>query len=219
MVEAANNTRAIGLYTWKMNHQTKNIALFPLDIFLLPGDYTQLYIFEPRYKQLIRECDQDQMSTFGIACLNSFNTANFGSLVELQEVVRHYPGGEMDILVKATAVFELHDFNIQKEGKLYPEGEISIVPEITNETASLELQADFRIHLLKYNSLNTHLLSDEQVGIFDIANELGMNEQEKLELAGLHSNSYRDRYLINYLRYLEFLEKQESSVQNDIYLN
>ena len=35
-----------------------NIPLFPLGVFLLPGEQTGLHIFEPRYRQLIPELEE-----------------------------------------------------------------------------------------------------------------------------------------------------------------
>jgi Lon protease-like protein len=43
----------------------KNHPLFPMNFFLLPGEFTQLYIFEDRYKQLVKECFKEG-GTFGI---------------------------------------------------------------------------------------------------------------------------------------------------------
>ncbi|MEO1628994.1 MAG: LON peptidase substrate-binding domain-containing protein, partial [Bacteroidota bacterium] len=39
--------------------------LFPLKLVVYPGEQLNLHIFEPRYKQLIRECEQNKV-TFGI---------------------------------------------------------------------------------------------------------------------------------------------------------
>ena len=48
------------------------IPLFPLGVFLLPGERTGLHIFEPRYRQLIGELEdalsegREQDNRFGI---------------------------------------------------------------------------------------------------------------------------------------------------------
>lgn len=202
-----------------MAQRIEHIALFPLNVFLLPGEYLQLYIFEPRYRQLIGDCDLKEIGAFGISCLDESNELDLGATVELREVIKHYPNGEMDVLVQATSVFRLRKFHLQYEGKMYPKGEVIPLNDIRNVPVSHELETAFKAHLLKYDNLNTELMAETHLGIFDVANELGMDQSEKLELAELGTNAERDRYLINYLRYLNILEKQENSVQNDIYLN
>lgn len=202
-----------------MPSQIENIALFPLNLFLLPGEYTQLYIFEERYKQLLADCKNQQMPSFGIVFTSRDNPEKLGSLVQLKEVVKTYPGGEMDVIVQAQSVFRLFKFNFQKEGKLYPGGEIVVHDEIRNDPASDELKLVFTNYLLQHQGMHSGLLSQDPLGVFDIASEIIFNDKDKLELALLGTAEERNNYLINYFRYLEIIEMQERSIFNKIYLN
>lgn len=201
-----------------VNKTNENIALFPLNVFLLPGDYTQLYIFEERYKQLISDCTNSGKQ-FGIAFTHKRNQQNLGSLVEVAEILKVYPSGEMDILIRATSLFRLDKFNFQKEGKLYPGGDVHYLENIKNTPASAELQVAFKEFLLKGAEINTELLARNDLGLFDIANELGMTDDDKLEFAEIVNSEERDQYLIQYLRYLQLLELQQNSVYHNIFLN
>ena len=197
---------------------TRDIALFPLGIFLLPGDYTQLHIFEKRYKQLIEDCIQRDI-TFGIAFTSRFNSNNYGCEVELVEVLKTHAGGEMDIVIKCTSVFQLQQYYFQKEGKLYPGGRVEKLSTAINFPASQELLHHFRKHLVDNDNYNSELLTHNNLGLFDVANELYMSELEKLELVHLGHPNLMNRYLINYLRYLKLIREQEKSVFKNIYLN
>lgn len=201
-----------------MNKTNQNIALFPLKLFLLPGGYAQLYIFEERYKQLIADSTANDIP-FGIAFTDVKNKDNIGSMVEVAEVLKVYPGGEMDITVKATSLFRLLSFNLQKEGKLYPGGDVDLWFDIDNTPASPPLIAGFRKMLLKNSLLNAELLAKDQIGLLDIANEVMMTDEDKLEFVQCGSSAERDQYLINYLRFIQLQEAQEKSVYNDIHLN
>ncbi len=196
----------------------KQIPIFPLNIFLLPGDYTQLYIFEERYKQLINDCLENQIG-FGIAYTNTLNAKNYGSLVEVVEVVKRYEGGEMDIIIKATGVFKLGKYYLQKENKLYPGGEVEFLKTVQNHQASEDLVRCFKKYLLTQEGINSKLITSNNLGIYDIANELYMNDYEKLELMDIQTSDLIDQYLLNYIRYLELLQQQEKSVFQNIYLN
>ena len=48
-----------------MINNNLDYGMFPLRIFLFPGEQTTLHIFEPRYLQLITECLENNVC-FGI---------------------------------------------------------------------------------------------------------------------------------------------------------
>lgn len=201
-----------------MEFKESHIALFPLNIFLLPGDYTQLYIFEDRYKQLINDSLAEKM-TFGIAFSNRVNQRNLGTLVEVSEVIKRHPGGEMDVIVKALSIFQLEKFYFQKEGRLYPEGKITEFGMTKNFNAGKELINEFRSYLVTNQLYNSKLLNNQKIGLFDVANEMYMSDQEKMELVYQNDQEKMESYLRNYIRYLELLQAQEKKVYQNIYLN
>jgi len=177
-----------------------------------------LYIFEERYKQLINDCLQKKMG-FGIAYTSRANMSSYGSMVEVAEVVKHYDGGEMDIIVKAVGVFKLEKYFLQKEGKLYPGGFIENIEQVKNDVASKELVKAFKKYLLTKSESSSQLLTNNHLRVYDIANELYMNNYEKVELIDIQLMDSIDQYLLNYIRYLELLSEQEKYVFQNIYLN
>ena len=78
-----------------MADQTR-IPMFPLTIFPLPGEMVPLHIFEPRYRQLLQDAEERDIS-FGIYFNHTLNTEKLGSLVKLESVIKRYDGGESDI--------------------------------------------------------------------------------------------------------------------------
>ncbi|MGB0177389.1 MAG: LON peptidase substrate-binding domain-containing protein [Owenweeksia sp.] len=201
-----------------MEYKESHIALFPLNIFLLPGDYAQLYIFEDKYKQLVKDSITGRMN-FGIAFSNRMNDKNLGTLVEISEVIKKHPGGEMDIMVHALSIFQLEKFYFQKEGKLYPEGKIREFGLIQNYKAGSGLLREFRNYLMTNHLYNSELLSKQNIGLFDVANEMFMSDHEKMDLVYLNDQEKMEQYLRNYIRYLELLQEQEKYVYQNIYLN
>ena len=61
---------------------TDFLPLFPLKLVAFPGEELNLHIFEPRYKQLIRECEQNG-TTFGIPTFLDNKVLDFGTEIEL----------------------------------------------------------------------------------------------------------------------------------------
>jgi hypothetical protein len=69
-----------------VKHMTNFIPIFPLALVVYPGEELNLHIFEPRYKQLIKECFE-QKKNFGIPSVLNEKMADLGTLVEIGEIV------------------------------------------------------------------------------------------------------------------------------------
>src|SRR6478752_4953794 len=99
------------------------IPMFPLTIFPLPGEMVPLHIFEPRYKQLLLDAEERDIS-FGIYFNHVQNVDKLGSLVKLESVIKRYDGGEADIIVKCQDLFRMETLYRSYKEKLYPGGEV-----------------------------------------------------------------------------------------------
>src|SRR3954454_19160602 len=82
------------------------IALFPLDVVLLPGAPLPLHIFEPRYKEMVSEALLDQ-KPFGIVRAQENSIAEIGCVADVTEVVKKYEDGKMDILTEGAKRFQI----------------------------------------------------------------------------------------------------------------
>lgn len=113
-----------------MADRSFSLPLFPLGIFLLPGERTGLHIFEPRYRQLVNELEealaagQEEHNRFGIPFHYEEVTASTGCLARLVEVKKVHPGGRKDIIVECVGHFETTRFQSVFDPKLYPGGEV-----------------------------------------------------------------------------------------------
>ena len=82
------------------------IALFPLDVVLLPGAPMPLHIFEPRYKEMIDEALQSK-EPFGIVRAQQDAVAEIGCTAEISEVVKKYEDGRLDIVTEGQKRFQI----------------------------------------------------------------------------------------------------------------
>src|SRR5215203_4825288 len=90
----------------KLLTMTNFIPIFPLSVVVYPGEKLPLHIFEPRYKQLIREC-HELKKPFGIPTVIKNNVQEMGTLVMLHDIVKEYENGEMDIRTEGLQVFRI----------------------------------------------------------------------------------------------------------------
>lgn len=196
----------------------QELPLFPLNLFLLPGEFSQLYIFEERYKQMINEC-LEESKPFGIPFTDKLNTANLGSLVGIKEVVDRQANGEMEIVIEAMGHFKLQQFFYQHQPKIYPGGRVTLLSPLQDRSSTDELQKHFQEFLIGREIYDVEIQSKTSDNLYEIAHFLQMTPHEKMEIAQMKSKVQVSNYLLNYLRYLELLHEQENYVYQNFYLN
>ncbi len=101
------------------------IPLFPLDIVLFPGQAVPLHIFEPRYRQMTRECI-DSQSSFGLVFVDRGNLAKVGCSALIVKVLKEYDDGRSDILTAGQNAFQVLGTYDEKP---YLEGDVEFLEE------------------------------------------------------------------------------------------
>jgi ATP-dependent Lon protease len=82
------------------------IGLFPLGMVLLPTERVPLHIFEPRYRELIGEClEQDR--EFGLVYADDDGIQAIGTRAGVTEVIDRLPDGRLNIVVEGRERFRL----------------------------------------------------------------------------------------------------------------
>src|SRR5216117_2799745 len=84
----------------------ERIPLFPLNVVLLPGAELPLHIFEPRYRQMVKDCLEEK-SEFGMILSLDKGVARVGCTAEIMQVTKRYENGRMDILTVGRAPFRV----------------------------------------------------------------------------------------------------------------
>ena len=90
------------------------LPLFPLGVVLLPGARLPLHVFEDRYKEMIGHAIEGE-SEFGIVLAKEEGIARVGCTATVEEVVRRYHDGRMDIIAVGHSRFEIESLNQDKE--------------------------------------------------------------------------------------------------------
>ncbi len=199
---------------------TNFIPIFPLSIVVYPGEDLNLHIFEPRYKQLIKECIE-QKKPFGIPSVVENAVTDLGTLVEVVELVKEYEDGKMDISTKGIKVFRVLEVIKEIPDKLYSG---AIVNYPNNEIALLPL----RMKKLLAGVRELHKLlkvdkdfkkPDEQLSSYDVAHHTGMSLQEEYELLSLMQEDQRLEYLKRHITKVVPVLSQMENLKEKIKLN
>ena len=179
---------------------TNFIPIFPLGIVVYPGEDLNLHIFEPRYKQLIKEC-HEQKKPFGIPSVINNKMQENGTLVQITELTKMYDNGEMDIKTQGVQVFRILELIKEIPDKLYS-GAIVNYPA-THEHGKPELMRKVMASIRDLHELlkvkKDFRKPDEQIRCFDIAHHVGLSIEQEYELLGLLDERQRQEYLKRYL--------------------
>lgn len=198
--------------------QITKIALFPLQLFLLPGEKTQLHIFEPRYRQLLIDCEENQ-AFFGIPLSLNGELTGYGSVVKIIQELGIHADGSSDIEIQCEEIFKIDKFHERMGEKLYPGGDVSILSQDDKRPVS----ENFMNELGRYLENTHHELIPEllatNLDAFAAARIIELNELEKLKLVKSKSAASRELILLNKLKLLNRIQEQVKSIEGDIFLN
>lgn len=187
--------------------------MFPLTIFPLPGELVPLHIFEPRYRQLLQDAEKRDMR-FGIYFNHVQNQEKLGSLMKLESVIKRYPGGEADIIVKCLDMLTLHTLFRTFKDKMYPGGDVTCWNVDLTVPVNEKVESEFLEYLLllKINH------SSRQSSAYSIALELNLSIEDKLKFVTLEA-SRQETFLQSRMRYLGTLLKEAEKARNVFHLN
>jgi Lon protease-like protein len=179
---------------------TNFIPIFPLGIVVYPGEQLNLHIFEPRYKQLVVECFEQQ-KPFGIPAVIENQMRELGSTVQVEKIVKTYDNGEMDIVTRGGAVFRVLEIIKEIPEKLYS-GAIVNYPdnrEAGNTEKMRAVIAGIR-ELHRVLNLNKEFKKpDQELKSYDVAHHAGLSLEEEYELLSLLDERQRQEYLKRHL--------------------
>ena len=178
------------------------IPIFPLELVVFPGERLHLHIFEPRYKQLIAECHTNE-KPFGIPTVLNKKMQEFGTLVEVAEIVQTYDNGEMDIKTNGLKVFRVLEVISSVPDKLYS-GSIVNYPENEEDEGNRRLMQNVikgirELHRL-LNITKDFKKPEEELKSYDLAHHAGLSLEEEYELLGLLKEVHRQEYLKRHLQ-------------------
>lgn len=194
----------------------KELGLFPLNLVVFPGEQLNLHIFEPRYKQLIKDCLEDN-TTFGIPSY-VLNKIEIGTEVNVLEITKTYDDGRMDIKTEGLSVFKVMDFYNPWKDKLYGGGIVKEEYFEDREDADIKTRLiDLIQDLFTWLKMEEMVHFDRSSSIYDIIHKIGLKPEEEYDLLTMHTEVERQNYIVEHLKKilpaLERAEKAKERIQ------
>ncbi len=181
------------------------LPLFPLSLTVFPGESLKLHIFEPRYQQLIADCDSEGL-WFGIPPVIEQEMMSVATMVEVQSVDQRFMGGESNITVLGRARFQVEEFFPTNSDKPYPGGTGGVLQD--EEMADPGRLSDLRQEILDlifqlHDALGIHkqiVRSPEEITAYKIGHDVGMSLRQEAELLRMNNESGRLNYVYDHLK-------------------
>ena len=199
---------------------TNFIPIFPLGIVVYPGEKLNLHIFEPRYKQLIKESVETN-KPFGIPAVVNNKLAEMGTLVRVMEISKTYDDGKMDIKTEGIMVFKVLEVVHELPEKLYSGAIVTYPKNINRGSASLMKKVlegirEIHKHLNVSKEFNK---PDDELASYDVAHHAGMAIEDEYLLLELMLELQRQEFLKRHITKVLPVIKEMDLLKGKIKLN
>ena len=175
---------------------TNFIPIFPLGIVVYPGEQLNLHIFEPRYRQLIKESFESK-KPFGIPAVINNKLSEMGTLVQVKEISKLYDDGKMDIKTEGLHVFKILETVSELPEKLYSGAIVTYPKNITRGSISLmkKVLAGIREIHKHLNVAKEFNKPDDQLLSYDVAHHAGLSIEDEYQLLEFLQELQRQEFL------------------------
>lgn len=198
-----------------------DLAIFPLQIIVFPGEQLNLHIFEQRYRDLFNDLKNDTDMRFGIPPVINNEIYGLGCRLKLASIIKVYPSGEMDITAEGIDIFSINQIIPKYLNKKYAAADVEIFED------------DPTYNLVKFEQLQNlydefqSLLKQQkdfinikpQIYSFQIAHYSGLSENQKLDLLALESEEERQEMMISHFEQIIPSMKNVEETQKRIEAN
>lgn len=191
---------------------TRFLPQFPLQLVVFPGEHLNLHIFEARYRQLIKECAEKEM-TFGIPPVQKGKLKEIGTEVQLLAIEKKYPDGKMDIRTQGIGIFEIKEYYPKAPERLYAGAEV----EHLSFSLAGDILANNRL-VEKIKELYSILKVDKKLPkdpadfqTYDYAHHVGFSLEQEIQFLSILEEVDRQAYMEEHLdRFLPVVQEMES---------
>ncbi|HRK22344.1 MAG TPA: LON peptidase substrate-binding domain-containing protein [Fimbriimonadaceae bacterium] len=181
-----------------MSDVLEDLALFPLETVLFPYAPMQIHVFEPRYRQLMRDCMADDRP-FGVVLLRSGGgDAGYeepymvGTAVRIVQV-HTYEDGRLDVQVQGERRFRIRRIDDTRPylvGQVEPVVELEVADTEEARNVIQRARENFKVYIeglfaRQELQVQVRFPPDPVALSFSIANFLSMENLEKQRLLEL----------------------------------
>lgn len=193
------------------------LGIFDLNLAVLPGERVPLHIFEPQYKQLIADCNEQDIP-FCIPIREKNRSGNLACVVKVTSIDEMLKDGRMNITVEGVGLARALS-GYENPSKIYTEINAEILKIYQNREASAGLRIKFdnycaALEVTELFPMNLPL------SIYEIANSIGLGNREKKRFLKARLLPHvQENILLNHINLSNAVMEQEDMVIDGLILN
>jgi len=121
----------------------EELGLFPLGIVLLPTERVPLHIFEPRYRELIGDCIEEDRE-FGVLYADEGGIRDIGTRARVAVILERFDDGRLNVLVEGGRRFTVERLTEGRSFMTAEVGEIDDEPSVVSDETRVGATGSFR---------------------------------------------------------------------------
>ncbi|MDX1419234.1 MAG: LON peptidase substrate-binding domain-containing protein [Rubricoccaceae bacterium] len=177
----------------------ERLPIFPLGIVLYPGEPVPLHIFEPRYREMVRVCQEDDLP-FGIVHVSEEALAEVGCTARIRRVLNHYDDGRLDIVALGEQRFRIVEIF---RDRVYLSAEVEpFGPERLERVDASARERVITQHMklleMAGETIRPAVYEQARWVSFVVAQNAGLEIEQKQQLLEMQSENDRVAYLIQH---------------------
>lgn len=200
--------------------RTVFLPMFPLRLVAFPGELLNLHIFEPRYKQLINECEANG-TTFGIPAYFDDKVQDIGTEIEVVSIDKRYPKGEMDLRTRGIGLLKILEFFPKVENRLYTGAEVERLGYDTEgEFVGYERILDHLGELYRVMNIQKPLPEHTpDFNTYQIAHLVGFSIEQEYEMLCIPEEIGRQEFMLRHLEHLLPTAREMEELRKKVQMN
>lgn len=196
-----------------------DLPLFPLGLVLYPEERLPLHIFEERYKEMARECIANDRP-FGVILYEEGKMAEVGCTAQIVEITKEYEDGRLDIVVVGEERFRVSD--VRQERSF-----LTVDAEMIEESGAIQKQLlverlitqHIKLLELAGRTARPNLYREVRHVSYVVANNSGLNVEQKQKLLEIQTEDERVAYLVSHLETLLPAVEQSQQIRTRVQSN
>jgi Lon protease-like protein len=197
---------------------TYSLAQFPLQLVVFPGEKIPLHIFEPRYRDLVSDCEKEGIA-FGITPMIDGNLQQIGTSMVLEAIKKRYPDGRLDVSVLATHCYQVERQQVASETKSYGSALVSDLPMKGNPDLGYEQQIKALMEELYSIMRIPKKKIPAKFEIHELAHKIGLSLKDEYNLLQLTDAVERQLFVIARLEYILPQIREMEEIRKRIEMN
>lgn len=196
------------------------LPVFPLRLVAFPGEDLNLHIFEPRYKQLVGECEAKGI-TFGIPAFIEDKVQPIATEIELVSIDKKYPNGEMDIRTKGVGVIKIKEYFRDVEDRLYSGAEVERLQyDLDGDEMKYEQILEYLEELYDVLNIQKPLPElDDDLSTYKVGHLVGFSIEQEYEMLTIPEEGRRQDFMISHLENLIPTAREMEELRKKVQMN